>query len=804
MASNLFIMDVTARSLDLVSVVMNPSGATATVGRELLQWLGRRSISDTSFSRVMTAGKGIAYPNSNGIKALGQLSEAASVLKGVQLVLPTSFGRAVLRDPELRWLVTTEAVILQYHNLPYVTQALCHLFINATEEQNDVALMTALVQPIIEEVVHSIALHTTNSTPDFVKLPDVLQNLGKHVMAAEALFGSISAIQKILSDDIFVHMQYCVGDLLSWIYHHWNGQLLVVNNNEKVFADNLGPEISNGKRILTVIIGSSCAVVGHCYSVHHNMGCVSVGTTDDSASVDASFNHSFKTNRTGGAGLPNRSAGRSKLYEIADRNPYVRYYLTINESEDIEAQRGAQAIVRSIMALRVVPMGFTTLCVQPALVGTQTFQWWAVRIPSLLHQENLATKPSPSRPLYQNLSSVERLILKGIDPNKIPPVSKQAEMRARGYYWLPTICKLYPEIATAISTARRRCVCGCKKRASLSDAKDGGAGCRQILMAAQILLYIAHALVEAAGAEDISNIYGVDSAKGLIDATIEFLGTIAVDGSISWGLWFRLAASAITGLRQDIWTNKYNWDARSLSVGEPMFVVSGPITVVPKWFDLNEAVNLEHSWGVKTLNGSVHGVIDEMALVQSQPTGRDAGAFTPGLFSISHGHVDSARVDIQTHVWRVNELIYRHAILVQAGAGARILSPLSIYSSYMHASRPTCSHTEDEVKEAYVWGMEEIIKYWPGRWSPGSSHAHIAFVEDFALKQNVAIGLSIGKCVLKTEQCCLGCLVDEARRLGVAGIYCSRETRLLEAAGLSIEGNRVIQILPQALPEQPK
>ncbi|RYP23389.1 hypothetical protein DL765_001094 [Monosporascus sp. GIB2] len=802
------VIDVTARSLDLVSVVMHPSGAAATVGRELLQWLGHKSINDTSFSQVMTAGKGIAYPNSNGSKVLGRLGQTASVLKGVRLVLPSTFGRAVLRDPELRWLATTEAVILQYHDMQYATQTLCDLFIDATEEQKDISLMTALVQPIIEEAVHSIALHTTNSTPDFVRLPDVLQKLGQHLMTAKALFGSISAIQRILSNDIFVHMQYCVADLLSWIYHHWSGQLLVVNNNEKIFNENLGPEISKGKRSLTVVIENSCAAVGRCYDFNHERGCVSVGTTHDSAFVDASFEPSFKTESTSRAHLPNTSVERSKLYEIADRNPYVRYYLTINEKEDIAAQRSAQEIVRSIMALHVVPTGGTTLRIQLTPEGTPSFQWWTVCVPSLLQQDNLASESAPIRPLYRPRSKAESLALKGVDTRKIPPVSKQAEMRGRGYYQLPAICKLYPEIADAMALAKQRCECGCRKGTSSSDVGDGGAGCRQILMAAQILLYIAHALAEAAGAEDVSNVHGIDSAKGLIDAAMEFLGTIATDGYISWDLWFRLAASAITGLRQNIWAKRYRWDAQNLSTQEPMFIISGSITVAPQWFDLNQALNLRHSWGVKTLTGSVHGVIDEMALVEAQPTGRNAGPFTPELFAISRGYVDGDRIDIQTHVWRVDDPIYRHATLVQAGTGARILSPIDVYSGYMRAPRPTCSHAEDETTEAYVWGMEEIIRYWPGRWSPGSLHAHVALVEDFALKQNVAIGLSAGTCVLKTDRCCLGCLVEEGRRLGFAAIHCGHETKLLEAPFSSRPsdegGSRVIQISPQVMPERPK
>jgi hypothetical protein len=243
--------------------------------------------------------------------------------------------------------------------------------------------------------------------------------------------------------------------------------------------------------------------------------------------------------------------------------------------------------------------------------------------------------------------------------------------------------------------------------------------------------------------------------------------------------------------------------------GEPIFVVSGSITVVPQWFDLDQRLDLRHSWGVKTLTGSVYGVMDEMALVQSQPTSKpNTSPFTPNLFTISRGYVDGDRIDIQTHVWRVDGRIYRHAMSVQSGTGARILSPIDIYSGYMHARIPSCSHSGDEIAKAYVWGMEEIVKYWSIRWSPERPHASVALVEDFALKQNVAIGLSAGKCVLKTDHCCLGCLLDEARRFGFAAIYCGHGTKFLEASSYSVLLNEgevgVIQISPQVIPERPK
>jgi len=709
-------MDVAARVVDLVGVVMNPAGITAAIGKEVIRWLGRNSISDTSFTRVMTVGKGIAYPNLHGIQVLCGLDHTAGYLRdlrGVNLVTAGAFGRAVLQDPELRWMATTEAVILRYHDLKYATQALCDLLIDATDEQKDLPLMTALVQPIIQEAVHSIALHTTNSAPNLAELPKELQRLGHHVMTANALFGAISATRKITSDDISIHMQYCATDLMNWIYHHWSGRLLVVSNNEKVYDEDLMHATHTAKRVLTVFIDKGCTAK-RCHDVNHSQGSISIGTTHNPTSNGAPFDPSFKTDGISQAHLPNTSAGRSKLYEIADRNPYVKYYLTISQKEDVKAQTTALEVVRSIMALYVAPGSDMTLRIEsPPVKDSRTFQWWAVCAPSLLQQDNLLPEDASIRRIYwPGRPFEEKFELKGMNPHKIPSVQKQAEMRARGYYRLSAICKLYPEILDAMAMARQRCQCGCRTTLLSSDVDDNADGCRQTLMAAQVLLYISHALAEAAGAEDVSNVHGTSSAKGLINATMELLGTIAVDGYIDWVLWFRLAASAITGLHQDIWAKRYRWDTQNLSGEMPMFVVSGSMTVVPTWFDLDREVDLRHSWGVKTLAGSVRGVIDEVALVQAQPTSRSAGPFSPDILSVTFGYIDhDDHIDIQAHVWRVDDFIYRHATSAQAGRGARILSPFDIYSGYMLAKRPTCPHDEDETTEAYVWSIKDILGF---------------------------------------------------------------------------------------------
>lgn len=142
--------------------------------------------------------------------------------------------------------------------------------------------------------------------------------------------------------------------------------------------------------------------------------------------------------------------------------------------------------------------------------------------------------------------------------------------------------ELYPAIEDVMKLTGQRCSCGCKNSPP-SSVPDGG--CLQILISSQALLYIAYALAEAAGAEDISNINGAESAIGLMQATTEFLGTIAVEGYISWDLWFRLAVLAMARLSQNVWVGRHSFER--LTGKTPLCSVSGSTTIVPRWFDLD-------------------------------------------------------------------------------------------------------------------------------------------------------------------------------------------------------------------------
>lgn len=61
---------------------------------------------------------------------------------------------------------------------------------------------------------------------------------------------------------------------------------------------------------------------------------------------------------------------------------------------------------------------------------------------------------------------------------------------------------------------------------------------------------------------------------------------------------------------------------------------------------------------MKTVNGTIQGVVHEMALIETQPTSKSAGSCAPLVMTVSSGHFAGDEVTTKSHVWRIEGAIY--------------------------------------------------------------------------------------------------------------------------------------------------
>lgn len=739
------VLDLSARSIDLVSVVAKSSGSLASAGTELIKWLAREGIPDEAFLFAMTKAQDFADPNPNGAVVLKQLNVVASRLYGLQLVMPGALGRIILADNRLRWIATTEAVILKYHDMAYTIQVLCSLFLARTRIPYDGSqlIYSTRLQPVVTKMVTSIGLHAINMGNGVGPLPDSLEALPKHYLTPQTFAESVQTIQGISQSDILVQVECCAIDLLSWIYHHWIGTLSVSGENTIIFHEPVGESSLN----LTFMITNPNRPDG-------NVGSIWIGTYQES-----SFKASQPVYEGSLGSTPdffNYSGYRSQLYEF--RNPFTlaRVSLGLNNKETRAARISAQDIVRSILELPVGPADHGKLRLIIKKSAETKFRWWLARTPALL-QENLSDSKTPTRPLFT--------------------ADDGRKSKRNIQYDLISLVHWYPEIADATKTAAERCECGCQHKMTELDE-----GCLQAVTIAEVLMIVGHSMADAAGAADVSNFRGSESARSLLDATMNFLGRIVCDGEITWETWFRLAAAAITGTPGDLAREERISD----NSGELLCWTAGSMSLVPKWFELDKELNLAHSWAIRTLNGRIIGVDEEQAIVETQAS-TNGSFFDPPEQRYVSGGSDSQEVSVFSSVLCKSGSLYRIMTLVRAGQALRVFDPSRVYRGLMLSKRPNCSHSSTE-KLVFPWNFERLIQAWglhAERYGEyGGPLVHVALLEGSPLKQNIAIGFAPRGCTVQSDKCCFKCLVDVAKAGNNVGVCC-RNNRKHNLLGFS-------------------
>jgi hypothetical protein len=748
-------LDLASRSIDLVAVVAKSSGDLATSAMELIRWLERERINNESFTFAMGLGQDFAQPNSKGAIALTQLEAVATRLYGLELVMPGALGRSILADVRLRWVATSEAVILKYHDLSYATSAFCDLFLARHIDQlaSIRPVWMARIRPVVLKVVESIALHVFNLGGGIDPLPDCLQELPHHFLAPSTLAEAIHTIQNLTDTvrktdglEILVKMEHCAIDLLSWTYHHWDGKLSISKDNRYIFQEPMG----EGSGILTIMI-TDCTKVADCHDPEH-VGTVWIGT------CQAPHSNVFQHHRMAFEGITDPSVSpdpvcRSALYEI--QNPYVTLFLRLSRTEKIAAGRYAQQIVRSIIDLPVKP-GRDAFCLELKVDDSadKRFKWWIARTPTLL-QSNFGGD-TIVRPLYVNADANEE------DVDIESDTSGDA---------VQSILTLYPEVSDAMTLASQRCRCGCEGKLPRGGVDDG---CLQAVMFAEVILMVGHSMAEAAGASDVSNLYGSESSQALIDATTTLLERIATAGLITWDTWFRLASVAVSGLLYNFGT--VDSDTRADVGGELLCWVAGSMTIIPRWYCLDRNLDLEGSWAVRTLTGCVAGINTEQAVLETQRNNSailpDDAFPEPQTLSDARDLGEPAQIEVLSCVLaHLDNMVYRIMTVTRTTESIRVIDPAQVYRGLMLAPRPHCSHSESE-REIYPWTFDQVLQGWNGDKAPPGQLVHVALLENSVVGQNIAAGLAAGCCVLQSRTCCFGCLVDTAKDHGFVGICC--------------------------------
>jgi hypothetical protein len=370
--------------LDLISLVAE---AGTTAGIQVVKWLARERLNEEAFLQTMRAYQNFAHPNPNGQAILAQLQVNASKLFGLRLVMPGALGSTILRDKELRWVATTEAVILKYHPSKAAEKTFIDIFLmNAYPNEHRASRLffaTAQIQAVVQKMTDSIHLHTVNAGLEISPLPEVFEKYVGHCMEHPDLARTIHDIQEKIGSDVVVQVKYFAVDLLCWIYNHWNGVLVVSMQGKLVFDKALGtsPEILMFFVVETPVNG--CLITENserlCRDADHVVGFRIGGRYGSTFDIDPkiSWNNGFARHMGPGS----TSGTRIPLYRFA--NPHSGTYLSLNKKELNMALSSAQRIVASLLDTTVSGV-FPSLSFEPQVKEGRKFKWWVRTSPTIL------------------------------------------------------------------------------------------------------------------------------------------------------------------------------------------------------------------------------------------------------------------------------------------------------------------------------------------------------------------------------------------------------------------------------------
>jgi hypothetical protein len=276
------IMDLATRTLDLGRALSDLSirgNSLVDGGTTLLQWLAREKIDKREFEYCMDIIRDKFSPNSEGLCIQRSIQKAdqkwrTKKLASLSLGISGSIGRMMASSPEYAYLVTTVAIVLEYHTISFAEKALCSMVLDSEEHRNDgypaYDVRKTRIRPVIEKVVESIALTIVNSGHALNGFPKELESICPHSIAHDVFAKTTACIQKHRSTSIIMSTEVFPADIVMWLLNHWEGTIEVVLKGRIVYTGAFGHDTI--QRRITILIGNVC----------------------DTESVAHQYGHSFK------------------------------------------------------------------------------------------------------------------------------------------------------------------------------------------------------------------------------------------------------------------------------------------------------------------------------------------------------------------------------------------------------------------------------------------------------------------------------------------------------------------------------
>ena len=766
---------VASGTLSVVSALAeatNKGSSLTELGKQLIRWLARERLYETEFNYCASLTQDTAHPNEYGLSIRQEIQAAnqstRNRIAGLTLAVPGSVGRAMAFDPSLCWMVTTVAVLMKYHDLPFATKVICYMALDKGGHDYGVDypydVKRTRIAPVVGKIVDSIALNVVNTGKPLRGLPKSLCDLCNHSTDDCTFSAVVMSIQRN-QGNMLMDCNALFGDIVVWLLAHYGGTIEVSIAGRVLYREKLGLEP------FTIMI----LVHGQCQKAINDRQCNldTYRRRGNTIRLSVNFNG---VSRTVVDAEPRNFKGttpctRRGLYDTSNISDLSvtsvirlnNHYTPLNPSELSDIQLVAQTIARWMLDLPLEsdddPRG---LCFRVDFKKTDIgrhaevevgrrltigdlFQRWPTighfnfgKIPlTMAVFTGQVRKQATSRSVFDNQG--ERMSF-GEDAGPVP------DLDVLRLCSLNEIVEQFPPIVTMLEGLRPRCDCrNCTKRGPVGDGKPG---CTREIAIEMLFTLIAHSIADGFGARDVS---GMSTSKDMASGVHRLLNELTQDGIVIWRTWFSVATSVALGC---------TWDDTKLESNEGASEVVaaqyGSLVAAARWIDLSTEQKITGCFGFVIAEGNLEGITADFAVVQLERTMKPPNdqAEDYWVFGDSEGtpketnEAPDSREDIiresltlvsgeydgeddieaaegpQPEVLTIlvtgTKICYRLLIVVKLDSLRRIIDPTDlVWSLYRSEEVTPCDHNPrtckisiSEQKSLSRWSFMEILGKW--------------------------------------------------------------------------------------------
>jgi len=416
----------------------------------------------------------------------------------------------------------------------------------------------------------------------------------------------------------------------------------------------------------------------------------------------------------------------------------------------------------------------------PACIGELLYRW-----PRSAHSE-FGDKYDKSP--IQRLVSIERQL--ELNSAQTEPIT------------FDQISREFPAVLDYLESFKKKCFCtGCESEGAPVDMCPRG--CLRRSGNDYLFFLIGNSVADGFGVESVSGMLQIDP---YVDQVRRLFSQL-LHGLILWNTWFNLAACTALGYEPRLFHKSPSLKSHEAEAGNNLVAAQyGSMVAAASWTDITREMKVKGCFNLVIALGSILGVLDEQAFVESEftmqlmdmsaPSGpADIVADPDGDLSVRY---DESPFKIETAVVST-ENNYRLLTIASTEKYQRFVDPSFAILCLARSTRAQCLHHSVSPSTAFIephiqfQTLDTIFGTWdlapdPEVDSPDVEPILIPYILDDTTKFNSILCLCLDGCILIDIDGCLDCAAN-----ATADLDASRPRRMIRLPKLDPESSQLVR-----------